>query len=231
MARLSQAQAAAGGGGGSLLGDMPEFLLPFLIFLLAHHPDYPTEEVGAWGRGRGGRGSQPAAGAQEAPRSTSRTACSTTVPCSSPLPASLRLSGHLPRHLLPATRSACMPGPWRCRRCRSLPRRTRRSARRCTARAARPSRPLPACCRRARQLGTSATGGLAATAAVGFSLFQRGRPCPTGHAVQAPFCPPALSAVCAGGAGGAARQSHHALRGGAPHARPPQDAALPQVLR
>ncbi|KAL4420139.1 hypothetical protein ABPG77_010355 [Micractinium sp. CCAP 211/92] len=45
VARLSQAQAAAGAGGGSLLGDMPEFLLPFLIFLLAHHPDYPTEEA------------------------------------------------------------------------------------------------------------------------------------------------------------------------------------------
>lgn len=50
VARLSQAQAVAGGGGGNLLGDMPEFMLPFLIFLLAHHPDYPTEEVGvlAW---------------------------------------------------------------------------------------------------------------------------------------------------------------------------------------
>ncbi|KAL4458690.1 hypothetical protein ABPG75_013555 [Micractinium tetrahymenae] len=45
VARLSQAQAAAGGGGGNLLGDMPEFMLPFLIFLLAHHPDYPTEEA------------------------------------------------------------------------------------------------------------------------------------------------------------------------------------------
>lgn len=32
------------------LQEMPEFMLPFLIFLLAHHPDYPTQEVGgaAW---------------------------------------------------------------------------------------------------------------------------------------------------------------------------------------
>lgn len=31
------------------LQEMPEFMLPFLIFLLAHHPDYPTQEVGGAG--------------------------------------------------------------------------------------------------------------------------------------------------------------------------------------
>jgi sister-chromatid-cohesion protein PDS5 len=46
--RLVQQQAAttaAAGGGGSMIQEMPEFMLPFLIFLLAHHPDYPAQEV------------------------------------------------------------------------------------------------------------------------------------------------------------------------------------------
>ena len=53
MARAAAITAAGGGGGGALLHDMPEFMLAYLLFLLAHHPDYPTQEVGA---GRGGSG-------------------------------------------------------------------------------------------------------------------------------------------------------------------------------
>ena len=44
MQRVAAA-AAAGGGGSTLLQDMPEFLLPYLLYLLAHHPDYPSPEV------------------------------------------------------------------------------------------------------------------------------------------------------------------------------------------
>jgi sister-chromatid-cohesion protein PDS5 len=43
--RLAATAAATGSGGGSLVQEMPEFLLAFLVFLLAHHPDYPTPEV------------------------------------------------------------------------------------------------------------------------------------------------------------------------------------------
>lgn len=29
-----------------MIQDMPEFMLPYVIFILAHHPDYPGAEVG-----------------------------------------------------------------------------------------------------------------------------------------------------------------------------------------
>jgi hypothetical protein len=44
------AATAAAGGGGSMIQDMPDFSLVYLVFLLAHHPDFPTQEVncGCW---------------------------------------------------------------------------------------------------------------------------------------------------------------------------------------
>ena len=49
----SAAAAAAAGGGGegtAQIQSMPEFMLPHLVFLLAHHPDYPpAEELAAEG--------------------------------------------------------------------------------------------------------------------------------------------------------------------------------------
>lgn len=42
----ASAQAtAATGGAGNMIQAMPEFVLPFLIFILSHHPDYPSVEV------------------------------------------------------------------------------------------------------------------------------------------------------------------------------------------
>jgi hypothetical protein len=45
MQTAAQETAAAGGGGGNMIQDMPEFVLPYLIFILSHHPDYPSAEV------------------------------------------------------------------------------------------------------------------------------------------------------------------------------------------
>jgi hypothetical protein len=43
--RMAASTAAAGGGGGTMIQDMPEAMLAYLVFLLAHHPDFPTPEV------------------------------------------------------------------------------------------------------------------------------------------------------------------------------------------
>ncbi|KAL4859210.1 Sister chromatid cohesion protein PDS5 B-B [Chlorella vulgaris] len=42
--RMAASTAAAGGGGGTMIQDMPEAMLAYLVFLLAHHPDFPTPE-------------------------------------------------------------------------------------------------------------------------------------------------------------------------------------------
>ncbi|GAB4821978.1 hypothetical protein N2152v2_009024 [Parachlorella kessleri] len=44
LQQAAQVTAAAGGGGANMIHDMPEFMLPYLIFILAHHPDYPAPE-------------------------------------------------------------------------------------------------------------------------------------------------------------------------------------------
>ena len=47
------AAAAAAGRGGTMMQDMAEFLLPYLVYVLAHHPDYPQQEVGGGHAGLG----------------------------------------------------------------------------------------------------------------------------------------------------------------------------------
>lgn len=39
------AAAAVQSSGGTLLHEYPDFILPFIIQSLAHHPDFPTQEV------------------------------------------------------------------------------------------------------------------------------------------------------------------------------------------
>lgn len=39
------ASAADLNSGGTLLHELPEFMLPTALHILAHHPDYPTPEV------------------------------------------------------------------------------------------------------------------------------------------------------------------------------------------
>lgn len=39
------AAAAVQSSGGTLLHEYPDFILPFVIQSLAHHPDFPTQEV------------------------------------------------------------------------------------------------------------------------------------------------------------------------------------------
>ncbi len=39
------ANAARRDGGGTVLHELPEFMLPTALHVLAHHPDYPTPEV------------------------------------------------------------------------------------------------------------------------------------------------------------------------------------------
>ena len=123
-ARAAAARGGAGGadgapgGGATLLHEMPDFLLAFLVFLLAHHPDYPTQEVSAGllpaAAGRGGGG---------------RRACWARLPWSCVSQ----------RHGLVHARPAHPPPVRRC--WTSTRRRGRRSGRRCGAAAA-PLRPL-----------------------------------------------------------------------------------------
>jgi hypothetical protein len=37
------AAAAGGGGGAGAIHELPEFMLPFVLYLLATHPDFPVE--------------------------------------------------------------------------------------------------------------------------------------------------------------------------------------------
>ena len=43
--RTALAAAAAGDTGGTLINEMPEFILPFLVYFIAHHPDYRPEVI------------------------------------------------------------------------------------------------------------------------------------------------------------------------------------------
>lgn len=44
-AQRAAQNAAMRDGGGTLLHELPEFMLPTALHILAHHPDYPTPEV------------------------------------------------------------------------------------------------------------------------------------------------------------------------------------------
>ena len=39
------AAAASQSSGGTMLHEYPDFILPFIMQSLAHHPDFPTQEV------------------------------------------------------------------------------------------------------------------------------------------------------------------------------------------
>lgn len=41
MGDAATAAAFASGGGGVTVPDQPDFILPYVVFLLAHHPDFP----------------------------------------------------------------------------------------------------------------------------------------------------------------------------------------------
>ena len=47
LAKASASPTAAGDAGGTLSNEMPEFALVYLVYLIAHHPDYDMEEMTA----------------------------------------------------------------------------------------------------------------------------------------------------------------------------------------
>ena len=45
MVDISAQNAASSGNSGTLINEMPEFILPFLVYFVAHHPDYDPESI------------------------------------------------------------------------------------------------------------------------------------------------------------------------------------------
>ena len=145
------ASAAAGGGGGTLIQEMPEFMLTFLVFLLAHHPDYPTQEVGGWALWVGGMRVVGSWATGELVCFAGSSAHGSSLPDSCSQQGSQSLHHHalaLPASLHQPTQpcpSSSPHPPLPCSCSRSIAKQMRRSARRCLAGAA-PLRPSRPCC-------------------------------------------------------------------------------------